>query len=647
MGNAQRRRKFSDVTHQPPLLVLDMSDTSNEYGALVGLVIEALKNLGWACVAPSDVAVEDKSGFGGSKCYRVSANATPPVVALHSLQGVGGGLDISDFHGRLGAAAQVFSDGGCGPRRLAQGTDWFIEVWEGSGDLDWSPSLDQFRELGELLAAVHRLPTVWYDVWREKACEREPALRHVSHRSHVWWYACKYWDCNEALPSSREHAQALQFWIKEEQCFSPARGNCLYDRLVTSHGDCHPGNIIQTEAGLKLLDFEYTAVRSALFDVAFVFMWAGRAENKRVFLKQYLDSSSLPSDDDTLDRLSFDAAIYVAATHVGPLWPKVRSWDMEEAAQQEDLIFAVRKDPLGIHDIMTLDVGSALRSYKAMRKAEQGRDFRNFSALAKQEMTAGCKADFVDQCWFVRAHDGSRFLQVNLSSVGRFARFNLQARFLCQGTFTLSADASGDCCYGERLQQREGIFEHRQAEIDGDAQGFCLVIVGDTYMPVSEHAFPWAMALARVELQRDVVVCLENYEDLCFGCADCDQLFCITKHGGERYFQYNFGASKEFVFINAEADSVLDTNRFTMVSGAYFEPAWPRMKTEVVLVEDKVKDKGKFCFVFDGQPHGRHEFIPLAWDFIDWASESVVQEVRRRERGERRDEATSDVASLR
>lgn len=32
------------------------------------------------------------------------------------------------------------------------------------------------EELGELLARIHKLPTEWYDEWRQKICKQLPIL---------------------------------------------------------------------------------------------------------------------------------------------------------------------------------------------------------------------------------------------------------------------------------------------------------------------------------------------------------------------------------------------------------------------------------------------------------------------------------------
>jgi hypothetical protein len=175
----------------PDMNAVVQEDASTQQGkseVLANLVITALRDGGWGCVSAVDVKVEDKSAHGVGECFKVSAeNADPPVVALHCFSNISD-YD-SDFIGRMADAAKVFSDSHLGPRCLAHGRDWFIEVWEGIGQPDFK-SVDKFKELGKLVADVHKLPTEWFETWREKAWECRPELRDVPHGSHAWWYFC-------------------------------------------------------------------------------------------------------------------------------------------------------------------------------------------------------------------------------------------------------------------------------------------------------------------------------------------------------------------------------------------------------------------------------------------------------------------------
>ena len=131
---------------KPVLRAMETGET------LASQVVIALRDCGWGSVDVADVHVENKSGGGGGRCYKVSAGSgDPSVVALH----VANAAAPSDFLARMVDASKVFSDGGVGPRRLAYGENWFIEAWEGAGQPEMS-SVEDFRELGKLLAEVHK-----------------------------------------------------------------------------------------------------------------------------------------------------------------------------------------------------------------------------------------------------------------------------------------------------------------------------------------------------------------------------------------------------------------------------------------------------------------------------------------------------------
>ena len=42
-----------------------------------------------------------------------------------------------------------------------------------------------------LLAKIHKLPTDWFDEWRQKLCQTFPVLREASNGHHVWWLTKK------------------------------------------------------------------------------------------------------------------------------------------------------------------------------------------------------------------------------------------------------------------------------------------------------------------------------------------------------------------------------------------------------------------------------------------------------------------------
>jgi len=95
---------------------------------------------GWCSADAGLFEVEDVSGCGGSKTYKVAATHVyspqlrPSSVALHCrLKPI---MDRSSyFPRRMAAATRVFSASGLGPRRLAEGDGWHIDEWATSVDI--------------------------------------------------------------------------------------------------------------------------------------------------------------------------------------------------------------------------------------------------------------------------------------------------------------------------------------------------------------------------------------------------------------------------------------------------------------------------------------------------------------------------------
>merc|ERR1712137_1274439 len=210
-----------------------------------------------------------------------------------------------------------------------------------------------------------------------------PVLREVP-RSHVWWFTCKTWECSEALPTDEE---CLQFWIKDAPCFAPS--SSALSRLVTSHGDCHPGNLIETDSGMRLLDFEYTTVSSAAWDVGFVFMWAGSGPEgktkKLAFLEQYMSSSGLSTAVESVEKLYLDAEIHVMATQCNDLWKAVHSNSKKRMHFLESLILKAREDREVVKTIMDQGIEVAMEFLEFDMIAEKTKDFSNFHRLLSDE----------------------------------------------------------------------------------------------------------------------------------------------------------------------------------------------------------------------------------------------------------------------
>lgn len=376
--------------------VVEQAEARNELGEeelrLAALVLAALP--GWCNVDLTAVVVEEKSGEGANMTYKVSAPlleppVVPPAVALH----MRGEETVEDTlcEPRTAAAARVFAKAGLGPARLAEHEDqWFIEPWEGVGEPDLTA--ERVGELAALVARIHRLPASWFDPWRERLCVRRPELRGVPPGSHVWWWTARDTLVGELTDECR------QVWLSAD-FFAPA--SRAASRVVTAHSDLHAGNMIQTDAGILVLDFEYTCATHAVQDISFVCenCCGGDLARKKAFVSAYLREMGDPAELADVDDLLFDCAIAVLGSHMGPL----------------DLWFAGESPELWLRrfDMFRTFVSEA-RSSAALRRALVEKGVRAYVEELRGQLCVGAPvvlchmASDGDSCWrFVLGRDGT------------------------------------------------------------------------------------------------------------------------------------------------------------------------------------------------------------------------------------------------
>jgi hypothetical protein len=304
----------------------------HDHAALKSFVVDVLAHHGWRDVDHRQVVLKECSGFEGRTFHVCAGNCSvsphPHAVALHVLLPQVAEDDVSK--GRMAAAHKLFSEYRIAPGRLAQGCDWFIDPWAGStigGVYTLNRPTFQERakngvataspeELGELLAQIHAIPTDWFDEWREQVCIRTPVLRNASSSSHIWPFTARQ-EFLKDLP-----AEAIMQW-----CSASPKPNSFYGaRVVTSHADFHPANIVRTSDGLQVLDFGLACVTCAAKDLAWAceYFLCGRNE-KRAFASTYLMSSGFPARDDDVDDLLLDAECFALHSFTGPLYGQLDS----------------------------------------------------------------------------------------------------------------------------------------------------------------------------------------------------------------------------------------------------------------------------------------------------------------------------------
>jgi hypothetical protein len=223
--------------------------------ALAKLAREAM---GWTDV---ELTAEDKSGQGGGTTAKVTGG--PFSLCLHARR-VDGGVDeehLGVFQKRMATAAQVFAAAGMAPARLVQDKAlcWYIEVWEGEsgygGQGGWSidpthtPKLTDeagFRSLARVLASVHKLDATWFDAWRPVVVDLIPTMSDCPVGSHSWWFALR----GDHLRGANEECQRAFIGEGGEgvgRLVEPQSE--AMRRIVCSHGDFHPGNLLEMPDG--------------------------------------------------------------------------------------------------------------------------------------------------------------------------------------------------------------------------------------------------------------------------------------------------------------------------------------------------------------------------------------------------------------
>ena len=310
--------------------------------ALKRLVVAALQAQAgcWGDVADPEEQVEiqtDDVGCGGSKTFQLTVKlegCEPRRVALHSrATRESGGTLTKESEARLGAASRLLTGFGLSPKRLAEGADWYIEVWEGRGQPRWRTTADM-RVLGRQVAKLHQLPTDWYDPFRDQLKhELFPGLySSTPDACHVWWYACRTeFMFDEELMADEEWKRS--FFRPLFIPLSKAGG-----RLVTCHGDLHAGNFVSLAEGaamedgkLLFIDLEFAHVSNAASDLGYVcFHYEDMPDKdkdlegreppeamRRAFLESYLEVMEENPTKEDVDTLYIDACLGACGHHFG------------------------------------------------------------------------------------------------------------------------------------------------------------------------------------------------------------------------------------------------------------------------------------------------------------------------------------------
>ena len=230
----------------------------------IDYVTTALRDKGWANV---DTASVDCSLFHGSnnKIFRLSAPGLE-AVALRVRTGAS-----DEVHQR---AKELFSKHGLGPRQVHRsiernGTEErCIEQWIGNGAPQFK-TIEDFVLWGELCAKIHQLPLDWFEEYRTKLQETvcPEYLRGLRSDHTVWVFsmgdAVDFREIDGGVPQPPEEIRMHL----EDPLWLPT--SAAGKRVVTTHGDLHPHNMVQAAGETNCVDLEFTCVAGAVVDLAY------------------------------------------------------------------------------------------------------------------------------------------------------------------------------------------------------------------------------------------------------------------------------------------------------------------------------------------------------------------------------------------
>jgi len=259
----------------------------------------------WKNVQTGSVDMKDCSGHGGSRTYIIETKDKSVSKEFKKLIFHKRNVDETDpeTEQRMIDAQKAMWEAGVAAPRLVSAKSWYFEQFV-EGLVGWH-NADKVNKLdyAVLMAKLHKnTSTEWFEKHRQRAIEMFPILKDTPLGSHAWLFATR------------------MSWFKRfehsHEFFTQAGFEPLSEagkRYTVVHGDIHVGNvIIRDDSKSCFIDFEFTAPYYAIHDLAYTFAdWnnctARDSKGKHEFCKKYLEELGLPSDDEQVELLVFDA----------------------------------------------------------------------------------------------------------------------------------------------------------------------------------------------------------------------------------------------------------------------------------------------------------------------------------------------------
>jgi len=259
----------------------------------------------WKNVPIGKVDMKDCSGHGGSRTYIIETKDKSVPKEFQKLIFHKRNVDDTDplTEERMIDAQKAMWEAGVAAPRLVSAKSWYFEQFV-DGLVGWH-NADKVDKLdyAVLMAKLHKnTDTQWFEKHRQRAIEMFPILKDTPLGSHAWLFATR-------MSWFKRFAHSHEFFTQAG--FEPLSE--AGKRYTVVHGDIHPANaILRKDTKSCFIDFEFTAPYYAIHDLAYVFAdWnncaARDSKGKHEFCKKYLEELGLPSDDEQVELLVFDA----------------------------------------------------------------------------------------------------------------------------------------------------------------------------------------------------------------------------------------------------------------------------------------------------------------------------------------------------
>ena len=203
-------------------------------------------------------------------------------------------------------ATKATAEAGFAPKRLDAGEELLFVLEEYAGV---EPSKEKtHKDMAELLANIHKVPTEWFDKYREKVTETYEVLKEVSPGNPVWWYAT-HPECLKGI-----EAEVLKGLVEDATEPISESGK----KVVTCHGNFHKDNVLENaEKKLTAIDFEFACSGWAALDIAMHFNYTPYSvAQKKEFIDAYLKASGQEEENvEETGKLLYD--VEMAGTRAG------------------------------------------------------------------------------------------------------------------------------------------------------------------------------------------------------------------------------------------------------------------------------------------------------------------------------------------